>query len=155
MPVVSPVSSVLPWWCATAIFALGWLQFLPLAISAGASIWNAISGKKAATKAAGQQVAASNKAQGQLDSIYGGAMQNYQPYLQQGQQANMEMGRLMGLGGGQMSGGYGQPMGQQMSVPTPMARNSGSVMMRAPDGSTMAVQAQHVDHYRQRGAQVV
>jgi hypothetical protein len=154
MPVFSPFSADLPVWLIASVPAIGWLGIaIPAAISIGTSIWNAISGKKAAKKAADQQIAASNKAQGQLDTIYGGAMQNYQPYLQQGQRANMEMGRLMGLGGGQMPQS-GQPMGQQQ-VPPPMARSGGAVMMRAPDGSTMAVPSQHVDHYRQRGAQVV
>lgn len=45
------------------------------------------------------------------------------------------------------------PIGSMATYATP---NQGQqVMMRAPDGSQQMVPAEHVDHYRQRGAQVV
>jgi len=124
-----------------------WSIAVPTAISAGVSIWNAISGRRAAKKAADQQIAASNKAQGQLDTIYQDTKANMQPFLTTGQQANQTLASLMGLSNA--------PTGVPINQPTAPGSGQAMVQMRAPDGSVELVPQTMVSHYQQRGAQLV
>src|SRR6478609_2477074 len=75
------------------------MAWAPAAISAGASIFNGISGGKAAKKAAAAQTASYDKALGQQQSQFDTSRGDFMPFLQGGQQALGGSMDLLGLHG--------------------------------------------------------
>jgi hypothetical protein len=127
----------------------------------------------AGTKAIQMQQAGQDKAVAALDRSYGQAAGLFDPYRQLGLNALPNVQRLAGSGypGGGMPQPYQMPgntpqampqglsrMGQQapaaMSQPQGLGQ-SGTVLMRAPNGTTSPVPMAQVEHYKAKGAQVV
>ena len=138
------------------------------AISAGANLAGAAIQSSANTKAA--EIAAQTAREAlayekqrdtyaqQLEaSRYGDLTSRLTPYISSGQNANARMAQILGLPAPDTA-----PMG---TPPTPMGQNppgtavprpGGSlVTMQAPDGSIKQIALEQVQHYMQRGAQVV
>jgi type II secretory pathway pseudopilin PulG len=150
------------------------------AIGAGTSLASGLMGSRAAGKAADQQQQAANAALGLQRQQWQQSLQNLAPYRGIGEGAAAQLSKMLGYGpaapqtyatapqttAAPTLSGLG-PLVRQLSravvsqvpgiTPTASAPAAGSstVTLRAPNGATMRVPSQYVDHYMQRGAQVV
>lgn len=152
-------------------------------IPAGLSAAGAIIGASSVNDAASKQADATKQALDLQKSMYDTTRADLSPYSQTGVAALGNLRQLVGLpamqaqppaGGGQMQVGTPQhpasplttPQGQVLmqqpngtfapsQSPAQMQTNSGYVTMKAPNGETGQVDAQHVPFYLQKGAQVI
>jgi len=74
-------------------------DYVTPAIGIVTGLWNAYQTRKTAEKATTTQMAAGNKAQGQLDAVYRQSSANFAPFIATGTQANSMLGTMMGMGG--------------------------------------------------------
>lgn len=129
-------------------------------VNAGANVLGGVLTSRAAGKAADQQAQAARDSLNLQRNIYEQGRSDQMPWLNAGRGAVTTLSRLMGVDGVNPAAAMPQtsPQGQQAMPRSPMAQlatGGGTVLMRAPDGSTRPVPMAQVAQLEARGAQRV